>query len=202
MSFNLIDLGEAYKNYFGNSPFYISQESGKKTEEEPFVLTQNPNPKGSVFYSRKGISLNKTNAYGKAVWFPITFWKNNQQVIEIETCTVSVNLSKTVIKTAVSERKGTVKEIFGIDDYKFTIKGFLIDKRRIFPEDQILILKEIFETTDPVELHGGYPELFLDESCRVVITSLDFPEAQGKAVYMRPFTMTLESDFIQDLELD
>jgi len=77
----------------------------------------------------------------------------------------------------------------------------LIGKNRLFPEDQIQYLKDWFETTEPIELHGGYPELFLDESCRVAITALDFPEVQGKAVWVRPFTMTVETDYIQDLIL-
>jgi hypothetical protein len=126
---------------------------------------------------------------------------SDQKKIEIEACTIGVNLSKTIIRTAVSERKGTVKECFAIDDYKFTIKGFLIGKNRMVPEDQIMLLKEWFETTEPIELHGGYPEIFLDESCRVAVSSLNFPEVQGKATWIRPFDMTLETDYIQDLDV-
>ncbi|MNY27607.1 hypothetical protein D3C86_1615190 [compost metagenome] len=106
---------------------------------------------------------------------------------------------KEIIRTPVSERKGKVKECFAIDDYRFSIKGFLIGKNRLVPEDQIQQLKDWFETTEPIELHGGYPEIFLDESCRVAVSNLDFPEVQGKAPWIRPFTMTIETDYIQDL---
>ncbi len=199
---SIFDLQELYKTYFKKSPYYITPKDSEEPVTQDIVysgIADNNRTKGSIDYSSKQIALNKIGAYGQDIWFPITFKVSEKLSLEIEACTVAVNLSKTIIKTAVSERKGTVKETFGIDDYKFTIKGFLIGKNRFFPEDQINKLKEIFETTDPVELHGGYPELFLDESCRVVIATLDFPEVQGKSPWIRPFNLTCESDFIQDL---
>jgi hypothetical protein len=181
---SIFDLQALYKTYFNKLPYH---------------LPDNDRPKGSIDYSKNNIALNKIGAYGKDIWFPITFWINEKTSLEIEACTVAVNLSKTIIKTAVSERKGTVHETFGIDDYKFTIKGFLIGKNRFFPEDQINQLKEIFETTEPVLLKGGYPEVFLGDTCHVVIATLDFPEVQGKSPWIRPFSLTCESDFIQDI---
>jgi hypothetical protein len=198
------DLYKLYKTYFNNSPYFVADKDSQEplTQEPGYLITsENPRPRGSIDYSSKNIAFNKIGAYGQAIWFPIALHKSNQLLIEIEACTIAVNLSKTIIRTAVSERKGTVKECFSIDDYKFTIKGFLLGKNRIVPEDQILLLKEWFETTEPIELHGGYPEIFLDESCRVAVGSLDFPEVQGKATYIRPFAMTLETDYIQDLIL-
>jgi hypothetical protein len=200
---SIFDLQALYKTYFNTSPYYISPKGSEKSVTQDIVysgISQNPSPKGTIYKSKDDIAFNKIGAYGQDIWFPIEFWIRENKTLEIEACTVAVNLSKTIIKTAVSERKGTVHEIFGVDDYKFTIKGFLIDKNRTFPEDQINKLKEIFETTEPVSLHGGYPELFLDESCGVVIATLDFPEVQGKSPWIRPFSMTCESDFISDIE--
>lgn len=199
---SVFDLQKLYVTYFNQKPYSINKESIEKASPVTTGysgIPDNPRPKGSIDYSTKQISLNKIGAYGQAIWFPISFWKDTKKAIDIEACTVAVNLSKQIIKTVVSERKGSVKEQFSVDDYKFTIKGFLIGKDRFFPEDQVVLLKELFETTAPVSLHGGYPELFLDESCRVVITSLDFPEVTGKATWYRPFSLTCESDFIEDL---
>lgn len=203
------DLYKLYKTYFNNSPYYINPDGNTKpiTEEIGYsITTENPRPKGSIDYSSKNIAFNKIGSYGQDIWFPITFKsffiENNRLTpveIEIEACTVGVNMMKEIIRTPVSERKGKVKECFAIDDYRFSIKGFLIGKNRIVPEDQILKLKDIFETTEPVELHGGYPEIFLDKNCRVAVSALDFPEVQGKAPWIRPFTMTVETDYIQDL---
>lgn len=199
---NAFDLYKLYKVQFGNSPYFISNKDSEQplTQELGYsITTQNPRLKGSIDYSSKNIAFNKIGAYGQDIWFPIELWKSGKKIIEIEACTVGVNLVKEIIRTPVSERKGKVKECFAIDDYRFTIKGFLIGKNRIVPEDQIQALKDWFETTEPIELHGGYPEIFLDESCRVAIGSLDFPEVQGKAPWIRPFTMTVETDYIQDL---
>jgi hypothetical protein len=196
------DLLKLYKTYFANNPYFITDKDSQQpiTQEIGYSITaENPRPRGSIDYSSKNIPFNKIGAYGQAIWFPIELWKSGKKIIEIEACTVGVVLTQEIIRTQVSERKGRVKECFNIDDYRFNIKGFLIGKNRFVPEDQILLLKDWFETTEPKELHGGYPEIFLDESCRVAVSNLDFPEVQGKAPWIRPFTMTLETDYIQDL---
>jgi len=205
----IIDIHALYKAYFNNSPYYISKEGSKEplTQDVGYsILANNPYPKGTIHRSKTFQPFNKIGAYGQDIWFPITLKtaiKEKDKLIpieiEIDSCTVGVHLSKNIIKNVVSERQGTVKECFNIDDYKFTIKGFLISKTRTVPEDQIINLKKIFESAEPVELHGGYPELFLETSCRVAIETLDFPEVQGKAPWIRPFQMTCESDLIQDL---
>lgn len=202
------DLLKLYKTYFNNQPYFVSGDENKPLTQEPgySITTENPRPKGSIDYSSKNIAFNKIGAYGQDIWFPITFKSTVEEKgklipveIEIEACTVGVNLVKEIIRTPVSERNGKVKEFFAIDDYRFNIKGFLIGKNRLVPEDQILKLKSIFETIHPVELHGGYPEIFLENSCRVAISNLDFPEVQGKAPWIRPFSMTVETDYIEDL---
>lgn len=210
MSTNTIfDLHALYKVQFGNAPYFIANKdsNGPLTQEPGYsIQTENPRPKGSIDYSSNNIAFNKIGAYGQDIWFPVTLKttvkKGNQKeiiTIEIEACTVGVNLGKEIIRTQVSERKGRVKECFSIDDYRFAIKGFLIGKNRFVPEDQIQQLKKIFESTEDVYLLGGYPEIFLDDSCRVAMCNLDFPEVQGKAPWIRPFTMILETDYIKDL---
>lgn len=205
---NLFDLHALYKTTFGTSPYFVTKDENKPLSQEPgySVSLENPRPKGSIDYSSKNIAFNKKGAYGQDIWFPITLKSTTLErgklvpiEIEIEACTVGVNLVKEIIRTQVSERKGRVKECFSVDDYRFNIRGFLIGKDRLVPEDQIQTLKKIFESTDDVILKGGYVEIFLEDSCKVAISNLDFPEVQGKAPWIRPFTMTLETDYIQDL---
>ncbi|REG92998.1 DUF6046 domain-containing protein [Flavobacterium aquicola] len=197
----LIDLNKLYKTYFNSSPYYVTKEETQPTIQDVgyFISKQNPYPKGTIQRSKQNQPFNKIGAYGQEIWGAITLRTIGGLSIEIEACTVAVQLSKTIVKTAVSERQGTVKECFHTDDYRFTIKGFLIDKNRSFPEDQINTLKEIFETQEAVDLLGGYPEMFLTDSAKIVIETLDFPEVQGKARWIRPFQMTCESDLIKDL---
>lgn len=198
----ILDLYKLYKTTFGNTPYHIGDLQKDTSEVTYGALPEHLRRTDKQAFTSKQIALNKTSAIGKEVWFPIEFWKSNTVALEIEACTVAVNLTKVIVRTPVSERKGSVKEQFSIDDYKFTIRGFLIGKNRKFPEDEIVKLKDLFETTEPVSLHGGYPELFLDESCRVAILTLDFPEAQGRSPWIRPFHLTCESDFVENLILD
>lgn len=206
MSTNTIfDLQKLYKTYFKDVPYFVNDDE-QPASLQPVgyaITTQNPFPRGTIYKGEKHDQpFNKIGSYGQSIWGAITLKLPSGLSIEIEACTVAVNLGKSITKTAVSERKGTVKECFHTDDYRFTIKGFLIGKNRTFPEKEIYSLKEIFESTESVQLHGGYPEMFLDKSCNVVIETLDFPEVQGKAHWIRPFQMTCESDFIQDLIID
>jgi hypothetical protein len=200
----LFDLNKLYKTYFNDSPYYVTKDEKQPlTQDANYLITvQNPHPKGTIHRSKTDQPFNKIGSYGQNIWGAITLKLQSGLSIEIEACTVAVNLSKTIIKTSVSDRQGTIKECFHNDDYRFTIKGFLIDKNRSFPEDQINTLKSIFESTEKVDLLGAYPEMFLTDSCKVVIETLDFPEVQGKAPWIRPFQMTLESDFVQDLIMD
>lgn len=196
------DLQDLYKMYFNTTPYFIANKGTNKSLTQEIAYSEiekNPNPKGTIQRSKGFLPFNKINAYGCEVWGAIVLKVSDTLSIEIDACTVSINLSKIIIKTPVSERAGTIKECFSLDDYRFNIKGFLIDKNRRFPENQINMLKQIFESTDPVYLHGGYPELFLDASCRVAISNLDFPEVQGKSPWIRPFSLTCETDTIEDL---
>lgn len=197
------DLQDLYKTYFNRQPYYIAPKSEDKTKVEPIIysgIPENMRPKGSIDYSTVNSQPFNKVVLGKDIWFPIKLKVSKDLFLEIDVCTIAVNISKTVIQTAVSERKGTVHEQFAIDDYKFTINGFLIAKGNFaFPETEIRTLVKIAETTEPVELHGGYPEMFLDPTPRVDILTLDFPEVQGKKPNIRPFTMTCISSFIQDL---
>lgn len=206
----LFDLSKIYKEYFGKQPYYVTPKgSNETTTQDPLYcgLPINETPRGYTHYSKKNISFNKQGQFGQDVWFPVELkgfkilnGKSEPIEITIEACTIAINMVKNITRTAISENRGTVKEIFNIDDYKFTIRGFLIGKNRTVPEDDITKLWQLFESTEETTLHGGYPEIFLDESCRVAISSLEFPEVQGKAHWIRPFVLQCESDFVTELE--
>lgn len=196
-NFNLYNL---YKQVF-NRPFSIAEVNPNTGEMELFNVPQNESERGRIRYSQKGLPFNKISALGADIWFPLTLWISNDKFIEIEACTIGVNMLKTIIRTPISERKGTVKEQFNIDDVRFNVRGFLISKDKNLPEAQIILMKEIFETQKEVFMEGGYPEIFLDEDARVVVTALDFPQVEGRSPAVRPFMMKLESDYVQSLIL-
>jgi hypothetical protein len=140
---------------------------------------------------------------GREVFLPVHLWMSNTDYLYIPCCTVRVTSKKTIVRTAVSERSGTIKEQFSIGDYIFTIKGVLIGDDGTFPDDQILKMKTLYEATVPVELHNAMTELFFDGggSRRIAIESIEFPEKEGGSKHHRPFVMTCESDFVDILEV-
>lgn len=146
----------------------------------------------------KGIELIKYYN-GREVFLPIQLFTNNGLCLDLYLCTVRISSQKTIIRTQVSERKGTIKEKFNIGDYIINIKGMLVGENQSFPDKEILKLKELYETTESVELYCALTELFMTGSRKIVINSLEFPEVEGKGYNMRPFTLECETDFVDTL---
>ncbi|AKK74437.1 hypothetical protein OK18_19085 [Chryseobacterium gallinarum] len=205
---NVINIYKLYGEVFGRHSYHVPESKPLNIDVSFSGIPQNERPKGTIHYgSRFGQSFNKVGAYGQDIWFPIKLTgsklvggKIEPIELPIDICTVSVNLMSTIVNTPVVERKGTVTEIINIEDYKFTIRGFLIGKNRTVPEQQILDLVALKESTFVKTLQGGYAELFLPRDCRIVISELEFPEVQGQNHWIRPFQLTCKSDFITDLE--
>ena len=182
MGYISIDLMELYKKFHGNS-YSVPVEWGKIKND---ARTINGQPISEV--SKK---------LGVEVFLPIEFWVSENEKLKIDCCTIRVTSKKTILKTALSERKGTVKRVFNVGDYIFDIKGVLIGEKRQLPDDAIFMLKGIYESDQPVELHNALAEIFMPQ-CKVMIESIEFPEVEG-SLQFRPFRLTCESDTIDTL---
>lgn len=180
MAHLLTDIGDLYETYFAK-PYYVDPK-GQVAKETSF-----------------GMPLSE-RMLGMEVFLPVTL-SSQGVVLQIPCCTIRVTCSKTVVKTALSERVGTVKEQFSVGDYQFAVKGVLIAGNGFaFPDRQIYTLRQFFESTTPVTLSNALADLFLDTSQYVCMTSLEFSETSGDLKH-RPFTFTAESDYIQSLSL-
>lgn len=178
----LTNLEELYQTYF-QKPYYVEPKAELRTV--------------GMFGTALSEKLN-----GVEVFLPITL-KNSQQSIKIACATVRINGSKTVVRTPVSERIGTVKEVFNVGDYKIEVKGVLIAERGMtIPDNEMSVLRWLYESTEPIVMENALTDLFLDQSKYVCITDLEFPEVQGKTLRCRPFTMSLESDYIKSLKVE
>jgi hypothetical protein len=193
MAHLITNIENIYTTYF-QPPYKVNDNRKPLIPEEYGRIEQKPANEKTI----KGIELSK-KVEGVEVFLPVQFWKSQQLYLEILCCTIRVTTKKTIIRTAVSERVGTIKEQFNVGDYIFTIKGVLIGDKRTFPDEKILKLKDIYETTDSVELYNAMTELFMSGSRRIAIESLEFPEVQGGSKYHRPFVLTCESDFVDSL---
>lgn len=59
-----------------------------------------------------GIPVSVQTAGGIEVFLPVALWVSKELNIRIDCCTIRVTGKKTILKTALSERKGTVKRQF------------------------------------------------------------------------------------------
>ena len=178
----LTNLEELYQTYF-QKPYFVQP----KTEVRNVGMF--------------GTALSE-NIKGVEVFLPVTL-KNSQYSIRIACATVRINGSKTVVRTPVSERVGTVKEVFNVGDYKIEVKGGLIAEREMaMPDNEMSTLRWLYESTEPIVMENALTDLFLDQSKYVCITDLEFPEVEGKTLRHRPFRMSLESDYIKSLLIE
>jgi len=195
MAHLIVNIQDIYNTYF-QKPYTVNDNRQAAILEQYEKLT----PKDRANITIQGIPLIEYYN-GREVFLPVHFWMSKVDYLAIYCCTIRVTSKKTIIRTAVSERVGTIKEQFSIGDYIFTIKGVLIGDDGTFPDDKVLKLKQLYEATVPVELHNAMAELFMTDSRRVAIESIEFPEVQGGSKHHRPFILTCESDFVDTLEI-
>ena len=173
------DLLELYKTYF----------------QQPYCVNIERLPEDSVFTSRF-----KGDWQGVEVFLPVTLRAGGSQLY-IPCCTIRAASKKSVVRTVLPERLGTVKEQFQTGDWEFTVKGVLIAANGVFPDEEILALRRIYEATEQAELENALSDLFLDTTRLVCVTSLEFPEVEGRNNRHRPFTLVCESDYVTTLRI-
>lgn len=176
------DILDLYQTYFAK-PYYV------EPRPEQFNVTSFGMP-----VSEKML--------GREVFLPVTLL-NGKDRLDIACCTLRVTGQRTVIRTAVSERIGTVKELFQVGDWKFDVKGVLIAQAGdAMPDRDMYALRQMFESTKPLVLENAVSDLFLDSTQYVCMTDLEFPEVEGRSLRHRPFTFSCESDYINSLMED
>jgi hypothetical protein len=206
MTNQIIDLAKLYEKTFGNKPYQVPALSNEKSE--PSDLFNIGQKAQQLQFTAKG-SLIKEQLQGIEIMLPVRFYDGSKLLMHLPFTVVKINGKKTIIETPLGERRGTVKEQFNIDDYSISVKGFLIDEDRNFPETQLEQLRSLYETSNAITLDNALTNIFLtdpelkeDEQRRVVIYDFDVAEVQGGRIYVRPFSLTLKSDSIFTLELE
>lgn len=196
MSFIVYDFEQLYQQTWGRRP-YTLQGTNELSD------TQINSDKGNLI---------KTEFEGREVWLPIEFKELDSALFEggsllFPYATIRISGKKTIVKTPLAERGGTVKEYYSMDDYSIKIQGFLIDsKNRLWPEADMIKLKTLWSQNVALVMDNALTNLFLgrpddSENNRVVIESIDLPEMESKKMHVRPFSLTLESDSIFSLDV-
>jgi len=188
MSFIIHDLKLLYSQTFGGKPDVINGKNNAISQLSGSALT--------------------TEHLGKEIWLPIRFVgldfeKFGASDLLLPYSVISLSSKKVFAKTSMTERQGTVKELYSIDDWEIKVKGFLIDDtNRVWPEKELKLLNKLYGLNEAIKLDNALTNVFLDTSKRVVIHDLVFPEVQGGRKHIRPFSMSLESDSIFVLEFE
>lgn len=201
------ELIQLYRQTFGGKPFHVTVPNDSPDKAVFNIVSDSNNSIGT------GTNLISTDGYGVEIWLPIwlTDFPASSGItsdIFLPYATIKISGSSSVIKTPMAERIGSVKELYSIDDYKITIKGFFIDKQtRSLPIADLQNLKKVHEQGTAFNISNAITDIFLngtfsaaDEQQRVIITSFDLPEVEGGKKSMRPFVMNLESDSVFTLE--
>ena len=210
------DLINLYQRYFGSRPV-VTVPPPSPSVNDAVVTAQNQSS-GYPVLSQKGTILAE-KFLDTEIWLPITLRAVDATITNAKNgnigewylpyAALSVSGNAGYIKTPLNQRKGTVKELYSIDDYVITVKGFFIDKQtRTFPESDITNLKKLYEAGTSFKLDNALTNIFLedanlppDQQYRVIIDRFDMPEVIGGRKSMRPFSMQLSSDYIFTLTL-
>lgn len=193
------NLSQLFKAAFGiNSPIFITQPLSKEQKEN---------------FDYKGIEMIKDYHIAEATsWMgtPIVgllkfkggrymYYNGNGELKEKQmpdfilppATLFSFRRAKNITKTNLLGSNGTVKEIFGFDDWIIEVKGLAIDTPEISATEQIKTLGEWENLAASIEVSGA---LFINKNIHA-ITIDDYKEesVQGSPGII-PFSMVLSSD--------
>jgi hypothetical protein len=158
---------------------------------------------GSPYYA--------TDAQGREYFMPVTLTYEESSALPDTPTTastlkkwdlpypvISITSKKTVVETALTERRGTVKELINVQDYEIIVKGFIVGNTHEFPENDMATLRTIYEQNTAISIACPLTDIFLlrpgrSGSDQVVITELKFPAVTG-IKNVRPYELKLVSD--------
>lgn len=159
--------------YFGNKEEWLSKDG----QVSPFASGDNRYPVRNVL-----------------------IFKANDESLQIQLWDVKIDMTfeNTIVKTAVTKRRGTIKEYICAKDYSFNVAGSLIaDSQSAFPITELQELIKLFAEEKNIGVSNVYIESF--GVTKVVLESASVPQSSAKYVNAIPFNLKLVSD--DDIEL-
>lgn len=200
------NLSKLFSAAFGiNSPIFIKEPIGKKA-----LNTFDYKGIGLIedYYTKEATSWMGTPIIGLLKFKSGTYKIYNSTGIleDIEyndfvlppATLFSFRRSKNITKTNLLGNNGTVKEIFGFDDWVIDVKGLAVDTPQSSARDQLIAIKEWEELASAISVSG---KLFTIKNIHAVVMD-DYKEEsiQGSPGII-PFSMTLTSDDAVELIL-
>lgn len=186
----VFDLADLYKQTFGTNAKILFKDNTTQSGSDNKLKFESK-PAESNQYSKLGTPFYEKvegDALGREFFLPVTLGG-----LKLPYCVVRITCKKTIVETALVNRKGTVKELINTEDYNIKLRGFVIGENNELPDQAITDLKDLFEKDESVVLRNALTDIFLTGDDKVVIKSIDFPEVKG-VKNVRPFEMDIVSD--------
>lgn len=193
------NLSQLFKTAFGiNSPIFITEPLSKQQQKsfdfkgieiiEDYYTKDATSWMGTPIIGLlifKAGSYNKYNTVGEIVK------KELPEFILPPATLFSFRRSKNITKTNLLGGNGTVKEVFGFDDWIIDVKGLAVDTPTSSARQQIEQLLNFEDLADQIKISG---DLFTKKDISAVVIE-DFKQEaiQGNPSVI-PFSMTLISD--------
>lgn len=192
------DIGAVMQAAFGvNLPLYM-----------PYPIIEK-RASGIDYQSVQYVDADKAkqkSVFGTPVLFPVTFKAGTYKVFDVQgnlkdksykaytlpaATLIDFSRSKNIVKTTVLGGHGTVKEIFGRDDWQIRMRGVCLATDTETTAEQQERLLKWSEIMGSIGVEG---DLFVDKDVlAITIESIDFKQLQGKPGVV-PFEISATSD--------
>jgi hypothetical protein len=192
-------LGQLFKAAFGTVPVYFTIPLGK--EKQADLSGFKPEILEEVTYE----DAERLSVYGTPIIFPIEFkggtykvYNDKGQIVEKKfqdlllpaTTMVDFGRPKNIIKTNMLGANGTVKEIYGFDDWQIRIRTLCI-KGELEAREYVERLNEFNEIVQPIEVHSS---IFSKKK----IYRICIEDFQEKSLEGRPNVIPIELSCVSD----
>lgn len=200
------NLSKLFSAAFGiNSPIYITEQIDQTNHQtlDYSGITYLPNyykPEARSFLGTHLIGLLKFNAGSYPIYTPngeIAFLDFENLYLPASTL-FSFRRAKNITKTNLLGANGTVKELFGFDDWIIDIKGLCLDNDKFSARDQIEKIELWEEVAGPIKISS---KLFVSKKIQYIVMEDYRQEPVQGSPGIIPFSMTLCSDEAVELIL-
>ena len=145
--------------------------------------------------SSQGVKF-RTRVNGDIIAFlPIWLSETDRNALEylLPNTHLSMTSKKTIIKTPLVNRDGTVKEQITMEDWDIRIRGVLVSKDDNYPEEEKQMLVNWYKNKKAMNIQNVKTSICLEGREKVIIEALSFPEIRGFE-NTQPYEMQLCSD--------
>jgi len=153
--------------------------------------------------SQKGVSIRTGSEKGIEIFMPVWLSRTDRDAMHylLPNTTMNITSKKNIVITNLVNRDGTVKEEISLGDWEIGIRGVLVGKDNVYPDEEKQTLVDWYKEKRTFSIQNARTTICLSENEKVVITELRFPEIRGYE-NTQPYELKLLSDVEFSLYID